>query len=81
MKKHYDFSKAKRGAVVPSGNKIRISIRFDPEIIKWFKEQVESEGRSYQTLMNEAMHEHISKKKESLELVLRRVIREELKHH
>ncbi|MEA3292153.1 MAG: CopG family transcriptional regulator, partial [Pseudomonadota bacterium] len=30
MKAHYDFSKARRGAVVPpSGNKVRITIRLD----------------------------------------------------
>jgi uncharacterized protein (DUF4415 family) len=38
MRKHYDFSKAKRGAIVaaPKG-KSRITIRLDDAIIDWFK--------------------------------------------
>jgi len=45
MRKHYDFSKAKRGAVVavPKG-KSRITIRLDDAIIECFKAQVEEAG-------------------------------------
>ena len=79
MKNHYDFSQAKRGAVVKT-NKERITIRLDPDIIQWFRDQVKG-GGNYQSLMNEALREHIRRQEMSLEDTLRRVIREELKAH
>jgi uncharacterized protein (DUF4415 family) len=80
MKREYDFSKARRGAVVsvPKG-KTRITIRLDDEILAWFKEQVERVGGgNYQTLINEVLRHHVRNAKEPLEKTLRRVIREEL---
>jgi uncharacterized protein (DUF4415 family) len=79
MREHYDFSQAKRGAVVKT-NKERITIRLDPDIIQWFRDQVKG-GGNYQSLMNEALREHIQHQGTSLEETLRRVIREELKAH
>ena len=81
MKSNYDFTKGKRGAVVtPSGNKSRITIRIDSKIIEWFKDQVEKAGKgNYQTLINDALANHIEQKEQSLEKLLRKVIREELK--
>jgi len=80
MKPNYDFSKARRGAVVPAaGNKIRITIRLDRDIVEWFKRQVEAAGGgNYQTLLNNALREHVARRKEPLEKILRRVVREEL---
>ncbi|MEN6625858.1 MAG: BrnA antitoxin family protein [Candidatus Sumerlaeia bacterium] len=80
MKAKYDFSKARRGAVVPpSGNKVRITIRLDREIIDWFKAKVEAAGGgNYQTMLNDALKQHIHHQDEPLEKVLRRVVREEL---
>lgn len=81
MKKLYDFSKGKRGAVVSEKNKVRITIRLDAEILTWFKAQVhQAGGGNYQTFINEALHTHIKNKPEALEKQLRRVIREELRH-
>ena len=77
MRDHYDFSHAKRGAVVKT-NKERITIRLDPDIIQWFRDQVKG-GGNYQSLINEALREHIQHQETSLEETLRRVIREELK--
>ena len=37
MKKVYDFSKGKRGAVIPATGKTRITIYMDDEIIAQFK--------------------------------------------
>lgn len=76
MKKHYDFSKGKRGLVVKT-TKERITIRLDPEVIEWFRGQVKG-GGNYQSLINEALREHIASRRVSLEETLRRVIREEL---
>jgi uncharacterized protein (DUF4415 family) len=80
MKTNYDFSQGRRGAVVPaSGNKVRITIRLDKDVVRWFKEQVEAAGGgNYQTMLNGALREHIARRKEPLEKILRRVVREEL---
>ena len=80
MKKEYDFSKAKRGPVVPTpAGKTRITIRLDDEILDWFRQQVHaSGGGNYQSLINAALRDHIKDKKEPLEETLRRVIREEI---
>lgn len=80
MKSEYNFSKGKRGAVVraPKG-KTRITIRIDDDILDWFRSQVEEAGGgNYQTLINTALREHINSQQESIEVVLRRVVREEL---
>ena len=79
MRDHYDFSQAKRGAVVKT-TKERITIRLDPDIIQWFRDQVKG-GGNYQSLMNEALRQYIQHQETSLEETLRRVIREELKAH
>jgi len=81
MKKEYDFSQGKRGPVVkPAAGKTRITIRIDDEILQWFKEQANlAEGANYQTMINEALKSYINEKKEPIEKVLRRVVREELK--
>ena len=81
MKKEYDFTKAKRGAVVPPrAGKTRITIRLDDDILEWFKAQVHAaEGGNYQTLINQALRDDIiAADGESLEDTLRRVMREEL---
>ena len=80
MKAKYDFSKGKRGAVLPtSGNKVRITIRIDRDIIDWFRARVEENGGgNYQTMLNDALRAHIANTDRPLEEVIRRVIREEL---
>ncbi len=81
MKREYDFSRGKRGPVVsvPKG-KTRITIRFDGDILDWFREQVDrAGGGNYQTLINDALRQHMRRAQEPLEVTLRRVIREELK--
>jgi uncharacterized protein (DUF4415 family) len=81
MRKAYDFSKARRGAVaaVPKG-KTRITIRLDEDVLAWFKAQVNAAGGgNYQSLINAALREHITHKQEPLEATLRRVLREELR--
>lgn len=80
MKAKYDFSKGKRGAVEPlPPGKTRITIRLDNEVIEWFRQAVtENGGGNYQTMINEALLEYIHQQKEPLEVILRRVVREEL---
>ncbi|HEY5132379.1 MAG TPA: BrnA antitoxin family protein [Candidatus Krumholzibacteriaceae bacterium] len=80
MKKHYDFSKGKRGPILPiPPGKTRITIRIDDEILDWFRDKVdEAGGGSYQTMMNDALREYIRRSEDSVEEKLRHVVREEL---
>ncbi len=80
MEAEYDFSQGKRGAIDPTPpGKTRITIRLDDEVLDWFREQVHSAGGgNYQTMINEALRQHIQQSREPLEETLRRVVREEL---
>jgi len=80
LRKGVDFSRGRRGAVLPPAKgKTRITIRFDTDILNWFREQVSrAGGGSYQTLMNDVLRQHVEGKRENLEDTLRRVLREEL---
>ena len=81
MRKHYDFSKAKRGALVPpTPGKTRITIRLDDEVLDWFRDQANSAGGgNYQTRINDALRLYVREQQKPLETVLRRVVREELR--
>ena len=82
MKKEYDFSRGKRGPVVPvPKGKTRITIRLDADVLEWFKRQVvQAGGGNYQSIINAALREFIATNAEPLEDTLRRIIREELKN-
>jgi uncharacterized protein (DUF4415 family) len=68
---------SQRGAIGKS-NKERITIRLDPDIIEWFRARV-SGGGNDQTLINEALREHMERHSGTdFESTLRRVLREEL---
>ena len=86
MKERYDFSKGKRGRVVPEPEpegKVRITIRLDQDIVDRFFQMAEASGggTGYQTLINAALREYLDGKAPRFEDALRRIIREELKSH
>jgi hypothetical protein len=80
MRRQYDFSKGKRGPVVPiPRGKTRITIRLDDDILAWFRKRVhDAGGGSYQTAINDALREFVADQREALEETIRRVLREEL---
>lgn len=81
MKKEYDFSKGKRGAVIPAQGKTRITIPLDDEILDWFRAEAHrAGGGNYQTLINNVLREYIRQRNEPLEEIVRRVVREELRN-
>jgi uncharacterized protein (DUF4415 family) len=82
MKKEYDFSKGKRGAVIPTAGKTRITIYLDDEILQRFKSQSEKTGKGYQTLINDALKAYtgLTEKPLTPEIV-RKIVREELAGH
>ena len=55
MKKAVDFSRGRRGAVISTRGKTRITIYLDQAIIERFKDMSEKTGKGYQTLINEAL--------------------------
>lgn len=80
MRAGYDFSKGVRGPVVPPPpGKTRITIRLDTDILDWYRDTVETAGGgNYQTMINDALRREMERKREPLEKIVRRVVREEL---
>ena len=79
MKAEYDFSKGKRGAVIPQKGKTRISIFIDNAVLDEFRARAEKAGIGYQTMMNEALRRYLSEAEQPVtEKVLRNVLREEI---
>jgi uncharacterized protein (DUF4415 family) len=80
MRKEYDFSQGRRGAVVKAPlTKTRITIRLDSDVLAWFKNQVhDNGGGNYQTLINKVLRDHMKRKPELIEATIRKVLREEL---
>ena len=82
MKDEYDFSKGKRGPVLPvAPGKERVTIRLDKDILEFFYDQVDrGGGGNYQTLINGALRAFVEGQRQpTLEQTLRKVIREELR--
>jgi len=84
MEPQYNFSKGKRGRILPPEpepqGKTRITIRLDEDIVDHFLKEADTSGGStgYQTLINEALRQHVEGKAPKLEDTLRRILREEL---
>jgi uncharacterized protein (DUF4415 family) len=82
MRKEYDFSRGKRGAVVPSPGKTRITIMLDDEVLEYFRARADSSGTGYQTMINSALKSVVDRAKSGEEELtvakLREVLRQEL---
>jgi hypothetical protein len=79
MRAEYDFSKGKRGAVIPQKGKTRISIFIDNAVLDEFRARAEKAGTGYQTMMNEALRSYLSETDQVVtEKVLRQVLRQEM---
>jgi uncharacterized protein (DUF4415 family) len=82
MRKEYDFSKAKRGAPAQAPGKTRITIMLDDDVLSFFRDRAESEGVGYQTMINAALKQSLSKKAKGQEPLtvakLREVLRQVL---
>ncbi len=79
MKKEYDFSNGIRGAVIKTRGKTRITIHLDDDVIDAFRAKAEEAGRGYQTLINDALRQHLSSASKPVDSkTLRRILREEL---
>ena len=79
MKAEYDFSNAKRGAVVPQKGKTRITIYIDNDVLDAFRNRAEAAGTGYQTMMNQALRQYLEESKQPVdEDALRCILRAEL---
>jgi uncharacterized protein (DUF4415 family) len=79
MKREYSFEGAKRGAVVSQKGKTRITLYIDNDVLEEFRSRADAAGYGYQTMINEALHEHLGKSEKPIgEGILRQVLREEL---
>jgi uncharacterized protein (DUF4415 family) len=79
MKAEYDFSRGKRGAVISTRGKTRITIYLDDEIVKAFKAESERTGKGYQTLINEALAQYTGVAEKPVTATqVRKILREEL---
>ena len=63
MRKDYDFSGGKRGAVVPSSGKTRITIMIDNDVLEYFREHADAQGTGYQTMINAVLKSAIDRTK------------------
>jgi uncharacterized protein (DUF4415 family) len=79
MKAEYDFSRGRRGAVLPSRGKTRITIYLDDAILELFKAESARTGKGYQTLINEALAHSVKGAEPPVTASqLRKILREEL---
>lgn len=79
MRTEYDFSRGKRGAVIPQKGKTRISIFIDNAILDQFRALAQKSGTGYQTMMNEALRKYLSETDQPVtETTLRQVLRQEM---
>ena len=85
MKQQYDFSKGKRGRIAPKEpeprGKTRITIRLVEDLVEHFLKEADASGGAmgYQTLINDALRQHVEGKAPKLEETLRRIVREEVR--
>ena len=79
MKNEYDFNEGKRGAVVKTRGKTRITIHLDDDVIDAFRARAVESSRGYQTLINDALREYLTSASKPVDSkTLRRILREEL---
>lgn len=79
MKTEYDMTKAKRGSVISARGKTRITIYLDDAVLAKFREQAESQGKGYQSLINEVLLQASMQNTTPVtEESLRKILREEL---
>jgi uncharacterized protein (DUF4415 family) len=80
MRDEYDFKNGKRGPVLASPGKTRITMMMDDDIIEAFRVRAEEAGRGYQTMINAALRAYLAEDDRPITAkVLRKILREELR--
>jgi uncharacterized protein (DUF4415 family) len=79
MIREYEFGKGKRGPVIPQKGKTRITIFIDSDILEWFRDEAEREGRGYQTEINQALRNYTKQDRRPIQDIVKEVVRKELR--
>ena len=79
MKNESDFLHGKRGSVLNTKNKTRVTMYLDNDVLEAFRSKADEVGKGYQTLINDTLREHASGSEPIDAKVIRKIIREELK--
>nr|WP_315207761.1 BrnA antitoxin family protein [uncultured Albidiferax sp.] len=80
MREEYDFSQGKRGAVLPSPGKTRVTIMLDDDVIEAFRARADAAGKGYQTMVNEALRAAIDPESAPVTLRTLRAVLDERLH-
>jgi len=75
MLEEYDFSRGKRGPVITPRGKTRITIYIDTDILDWFRDEAEREGRGYQTEINQALRNYVKQDRRPIQDIVREAVR------
>ena len=79
MRDEYDFSNGRRGQVIPTPGKTRITTWIDNDVLEEFRKRAEKAGTGYQTMMNDALKAYLATADQPVtEKTLRNVLREEM---
>jgi uncharacterized protein (DUF4415 family) len=66
--------------VIRQRGKTRITIHIDDDVLEAFREPSDAAGRGYETMMNEALREHLGQSGDRVNAdTIRRIVREELR--
>jgi uncharacterized protein (DUF4415 family) len=66
--------------VIPQPRKTRVTIYLDEPVPEAFGDRADADGGGYQTMINEALREHLGRSRESVDAsMIRRIVREELR--
>ena len=80
MREEYDFSQGKRGEVLPSPGKTRVTIMLDDDVIEAFRARADAAGKGYQTMVNEALRAAIDPESAPVTLRTLRAVLDERLH-
>jgi len=68
-----------RGITGIDKGKTRITIFIDSDILEWFRDEAEREGRGYQTAINQALRNYIRQDRRPIQDIVKEVVRKELR--
>ena len=59
MEETFDFSQGKRGAVIPTTGKTRITMYLDDDVLESFRAKAIAEGKGYQAMINDVLRKAV----------------------
>jgi uncharacterized protein (DUF4415 family) len=66
--------------VVRREGRTRVTVHLDTDLLEELRRRADAAGRGYQTMINEALREHLGRSTEPVDAAtIRRIVREELR--